>query len=113
MQTGTLTVTGEGETELPLRGWPREVVVVFRQLKDPVPCDPHHHNHDEDGDGDDDKKGKGHHKNRDKLSHHIRHEDEDQRHHNKPGHKHQDRKFFLEIKWKVTGIREIDWFVFY
>ena len=97
MQIGALTVTGEGKTELPLRGWPREVFVVFKPSKDPVPCD-HHHHHDNP---------------RDHLSYHIKHEDEDRRHHGRPGHHHHDRKFFLEIKWKVVGVREIDWFVFY
>jgi hypothetical protein len=96
MQTGILTVTGEGKTELPLRGWPREVIVFFKPDHDPVPCDPHHHHH-----------------HNDHLSYHVEHEDEDRREHQKPGHHHHDRKFFLEIKWKVSSVREIEWIVFY
>lgn len=97
MQNGTLTVTGHGETELPLRGWPREVIVYFKPVPDPNPCDHHHPHHDH----------------RDHVSHHIRHEDEDRKKHPKPGHHHHDRKFLLEIKWKVVGVREILWFVIY
>ena len=93
MQTGTLTVTGEGKTELPLRGWPREVIVFFKPDHDPVPCN-HHHHHDH-------------------LSYRIEHEDEDLREHHKVGHHHHDRKYFLEIKWRVEGVREIEWIVFY
>jgi hypothetical protein len=47
------------------------------------------------------------------LSHHVEHEDEDRRDHQRPGHHHHDRKFFLEIKWKVSSVREIEWIVFY
>jgi hypothetical protein len=47
------------------------------------------------------------------LSHKIEHEDEDHRDHHRPGHHHHDRKFRLEIKWKVAGVREIEWVVFY
>lgn len=95
MQSGELTVTGEGKTEIILRGQPREVVVQFKNDHNPVPCDPHHnHRHDH-------------------LHAHVRHEDEDMREHHKPGHHHHDRQFFLFIEWKVSGVREIDWFVFY
>lgn len=97
MQSGTLTVTGEGKTEIPLRGWPREVVAYFKPTPDPNPCDHHHPHHD----------------NRDRVSHHIRHDDEDRKKHARPGHHHDERKFFLELKWKVVGVREILWFVFY
>lgn len=92
MQSGTLTVTGEGTTHIALSGRPREVIVRFKCEIEPVPCNPHHHDH---------------------LQHHIRHEDEDMRDHHKPGHHHHDRRFFLEIEWRVTGIREIDWIVLY
>ena len=92
MQSGSLTVTGEGETFIVLAGRPREVIVRFKSEVNPVPCNPHHHDH---------------------LQHHIIHEDEDKRDHKKPGHNHHDRRFLLEIKWRVSGIREIDWIVIY
>jgi hypothetical protein len=94
MQSGVLTVTGEGTTALLLRGWPREVIVTFKPDRDPVPCEHHHHHHDH-------------------LSFEIEHEDEEPHVHNRPGHHHHDRKFYLEINWKVAGLREIVWVVVY
>jgi hypothetical protein len=94
MQSGKLTVTGEGESFILLAGRPREVIVVFAQDDEHVPCNPHHHHHDH-------------------LKHRVEHEDEDPREHHKPGHHHHDRKFFLVIEWEVSGAREIDWFVLY
>ena len=95
MQSGELTVTGEGKTIIVLRGRPREAVATFKPDHGPVPCDPHpHHHHDE-------------------LKIKIEHEDENMREHHKPGHHHRERQFFLVIEWKVSSVREIDWFVFY
>jgi hypothetical protein len=99
MQSGKLTVTGEGESFILLTARPRETTVVFVLEQEPVhvPCDPRHH---------------GHH--RDHLEHRVEHEDEDKREHHKAHlHHHHDRQFFLFIKWRVTGVREIDWFVRY
>jgi hypothetical protein len=93
MQSGSLTVTGEGKTNIVLSGRPREVIVHFKNEVEHVPCNPHHHH--------------------DHLQHHVRHEDEDKGGHKKPGHHHHDRQFFLEIEWRVTGIREICWIVIY
>jgi hypothetical protein len=95
MQSGKLTVTGEGESFIPLTARPREVVVVFAKDIEDVPCNPHHHHH------------------HDRLKHRVEHEDEDREEHHKPGHHHHDRKFFLAIEWEVSGVREIDWFVLY
>lgn len=109
MQTGELTVTGKGETEITLRGWPRDVIVCFKPLPDPIPCDPHHHH-------DDDQEHHGHHGHHgrpdstDNLHYKIEHEDV--RHH-QHGHHHTERIFFLEITWKVEGVREIIWYVVY
>jgi len=114
MQSGVLTVTGKGKTEIPLRGWPRDVVVCFKPLPDPTPCDPHHHGH-----GHDDQKHHGHHghhgrpDNKDHLIYKITHEDENKKDHGKRGHHHHERIFFLEISWKVDGVREISWYVVY
>lgn len=109
MQTGELTVTGKGETEIPLRGWPRDVIVCFKPLPDPIPCDPHHHH-------DDDQEHHGHHGHHgrpDSTDHlHYKIEHEDVRHH-QHGHHHTERRFFLEISWKVEGVREIIWYVVY
>lgn len=96
MQTGELTVTGVGKTEIILRGHPRQVIVQFKSDPDPTPCNPHHHAHRHDF-----------------LHHKIDHEDEDKRTHHKLGHHHHDRQFILVIEWRVSGVREIDWFVFY
>lgn len=38
MQSGTLTVTGEGKTYILLKGRPREVFVRFTDDPDPTPC---------------------------------------------------------------------------
>lgn len=100
MQTGILTVTGKGKTELSLRRRPRGILVWFKPVNDPVPCNHHHHHH--------------HHGKRDFLSYKVTHEDD--RRHRKFGrhhHHYHERKFFLNIKWNVDGIREIFWFVFY
>ena len=93
MQSGKLTVTGDGESFILLAGHPREVIVVFAKDDEHVPCNPHHHH--------------------DHLKHKIEHEDEDPHEHHKAGHHHHDRKFFLVIEWRVSGVREIDWFVLY
>lgn len=92
MQSGTLTVTGEGETHIELSGRPREVVVQFKDDPNHVPCNPHHHDH---------------------LHFSIEHRDEDLHEHHKIGHHHHDRQFVLEIEWRVQGVREIFWLVFY
>lgn len=109
MQHGILTVTGKGQTEIPLRGWPRDVIVCFKPLPDPVPCEPHDHHHDE-------QKHHGHHghhghpEHRDHLTYKIEHEDIK---HNKHGQHYHERRFFLEINWKVEGVRDISWYVVY
>ena len=117
MQTGKLTVTGAGTTEILLSGRPRETNVVFSSEVDPVPCNPHHghdHDHDHHGHSSDHDHDHDHdHDGRDQVSYKIDHEDEDQKEHRKPGHHHHDRQFTLEIKWKVSGVREISWFVKY
>lgn len=93
MQSGELTVTGKGESLIPLSGRPREVIVVFkREHHEPHPCNPHHH---------------------DKLEYRVESQDEDLKVHHKINHHHHDRLFFLLIKWEVEGIREIEWIVLY
>lgn len=92
MQIGTLTVTGKGKMEIPLRGWPRKVFIFFKPGCDPVPCDfPHHH--------------------RDQLSYQVVGENVRKRH--KHGRHHIVRKYFLRIHWKVANVRDIYWFAFY
>lgn len=95
MQSGKLTVTREGESFIPLTARPREVVVVFAKDLEDVPCNPHHHH------------------NHDRLEHKIVWEDEDPREHHRPNHRHRERQFLLFIEWRVSGVREIDWFVLY
>ena len=92
MQSGQLTVTSDGSTTILLTGRPREVVVRFKHEKEPVPCNPHHH---------------------DQLHYRIKSEDENPHVHNKLGHHHHDRLFYLVIEWKVEGLREIDWIVLF
>jgi hypothetical protein len=93
MQSGTLTVTGNNSTLIPLLGHPHKVLVHFKDEIEPVPCNPHHHH--------------------DHLEHKIEHIDEDRRHHHEPGHHHHDRQYALFIRWEVSGVREIDWIVIY
>ncbi len=92
MQSGTLTVTGEGKTAILLSGRPREVVVHFVKEPEPIPCNPHHHDH---------------------LEYKIEHEEESLEEHHKIGHHHHDRQFLLVIHWEVESVREIFWLVFY
>lgn len=92
MQSGTLTVTGENLTRIPLLGRPRHTEVHFTHEKEPHPCNPHHHDH---------------------LEWRIEREDEDPHEHRKMPHHHQERLFFLVIEWEVSGVREIDWHVIY
>lgn len=117
MQHGVLTVTGKGSTEIPLHSWPRNIIVRFLPLPDPVPCDHHHHHHH------DEQHHHGHHghhgrpENRDHLTYRIEHEDVKSHGHGHiqshgSGH-HAERNFFLEINWKVDGVREISWYVVY
>lgn len=89
MQSGELTVSGEGTTRIVLRGRPHHTRVNFKHNHHPVPCN-HHHHHDE-------------------LDWYVDHEDEDPRHHHDPGHIHRDRQWVLVIKWEVEGVREIIW----
>jgi len=91
MKLGELTVTGNNSTRILLDGWPHEIFVDFKKEIEHVPCNPHHH---------------------DFLEYFIDCVDEDPRHHHDPGHHHQNRQFYLVIKWKVSGIREILWYVF-
>jgi hypothetical protein len=91
MQSGILTVTGEGYTHILLDGFPRHVTVKFVDI-DPIPCNPHHHHHE-----------------KDYLFYEIEKVDEDPKKHHEPGHIHHDRQFFLFIEWEVTGVREIYW----
>lgn len=96
MQIGTLTVTGKGKIEIPLRGWPRKVILFFKPSADPVPCDfPHHH--------------------RDKLSYQVIRENvrKPHKHHRHHHHYHIERKYFLVVKWKVASVRDVYWFAFY
>jgi|HubBroStandDraft_5_1064220.scaffolds.fasta_scaffold75559_2 hypothetical protein len=90
MQSGELTVTGKNSTRIPLVRWPREVKVYFKGEPTHVPCHPHHP---------------------DELEYEVIGVDEDPKQHHKPGHHHHDRQFFLLIKWNVSGIREIVWYV--
>lgn len=90
MQSGSLTVTGNNSTIIPLIGYVHKVLVRFKDECEVFPCNNHHHDH---------------------LSHKIEYEDEDPRHHNAPGHHHHDRKFVLFLKWEVNGVREIEWHV--
>lgn len=95
MQSGKLTVTGKGSTQILLLGRPHRVEVHFAGTDPvPVPCNPHHHHHDH-------------------LTHVVVPVDEDQRHHHDPVHHHHDRQFYLFISWEVSGIREIYWLVIY
>ncbi len=92
MHTGTLTVTGESSTFIHLKGRPRRVMVHFRCDMNPIPCNPHHHDH---------------------LHWKIKFEDEPHHNRHKFGHHNHNRQFFLEIDWRVAGVREIDWLVIY
>jgi len=119
MQSGKLTVTGSGTTEILLSSRPSETNVVFGSEVEPVPCNPHHHGHREHGEHGEHEHEHDEHEHehdrdgRDQVSYKIEHQDEDQREHRKLGHHHHDRQFTLEIKWKVSGVREIHWFVRY
>lgn len=91
MQSGTLTVTDEGEVGIPLLGWPGEVVVYFQPDDDPVPCNPHHHHH------------------HDHLEYRVIRENDIGPHKKRGGGRH----YVLEIKWKVRTVRQIDWAIIY
>lgn len=92
MTSGELTVSGKGETSIPLQGVPHHVEVHFLPDHEHVPCNPHHH---------------------DKLHYEVTHQDENPRHHHDKPHRHHDRQFFLRIEWAVSGVRTIRWFVRY
>ena len=92
MQSGKINVTGRNSIRIPLTGFVREVCVRFEHEHEHVPCNPHHH---------------------DRLEWEIECEDEDRRRHHDHEHEHhhEDRKFILVIRWEVSGMREIEWFV--
>lgn len=90
MQSGELIVTGKDSIRILLHGYPREITVRFKHDHHPVPCNPN---------------------DADWLEYEVVHEDEDPRLHAHPGHHHHDRQFYLSIKWDVSGVREIVWFV--
>jgi hypothetical protein len=96
MQSGNLIVTGENFTSIMLSGRPREVVVRFKDEEEferrHHPCNPHH---------------------KDFLAYEVVREDETLAEHHRLEHHHHDRLFFLLIKWRVEGVREIDWIVMY
>jgi hypothetical protein len=84
MQGGELIVTGSDHVEIILPERPEKIIVHFAGNDTHVPCDVHHH---------------------DELAWHTTKE-----HH--PHHKYSSR-YVLTIRWHVSGVRQIDWKVFY
>jgi hypothetical protein len=89
MQSGELTVSGNGTTRIILRGQPRNTRVWFKHDHNPIPCN----------------------YNDDQLNWYVDHEDEDPRRHHDMPHIHHDRQWVLIISWNVEGVRDIIWSV--
>ena len=92
-QSGELMVSGSSEITIPLKSHPDYIRVIFKEVCNIVPCNPHHHDHLE----------------WEVISedHHDHHQD-----HGAHGHKHE-LKYSLHIKYEVSGVRDIIWVACY
>lgn len=93
MQSGELVVTSKDKAEIELgKRHPDRVIVRFKDDHVIVPCNPKHHDE-------------------------LRWEVKNRHHHHPHDHRHDHCKhedsYVLTIKWHVTGVRTIEWHVFY
>lgn len=93
MQSGELTVVGSGKANIELgKHHPKYIVVRFKDDHIVIPCNPHHHDH---------------------LKWEVRNLHPSHRHDHRHEHCKHDDRYVLEVEWRVTGVRKINWSVYY
>lgn len=93
MHSGELVVVGNDKLEIELGNrHPSRVMVKFQDHHVIVPCNPHHH---------------------DQLRWEVKNLHQHHPHDFRHDHCHHNDNYVLIIKWHVSSLRVIEWFVFY